>query len=783
MSSWSQTTIYVNQSIGNDSNIGINLVNVPPGTGPKKTIQAAVNAISFGGTVIVTDNATYYEQIVITNKQVHLQTTANPTLEAPTNLNKCASCVILTFGNGSTNSSVTGFKFRLDASKLRRAVFIAPNVRNIQIQNNDFDDFTPTNTTGYPGSSPNNRVMLIDMINNSSAQIVNNILSLDEQATCNANARAINMVLTSSLNGGTVIRNNQIRCIGTQDIALDIAGRTTIESNVFSGGQVAVQVFTADSTTNAPGGVSIKGNTFNDTYQLGERIHVQLRDCRYLAPVFVTVDSNTFHLGVNARTGIDVQGSREVFLTRNTFYSTGNQYNFILVDNRVNSSSPYGRPTGVTIWGNQFLANHSGNAITFKKNSSGNDYVNVILTGPQPNVYSNSIDYFIDCQANLGSIVQYISADISSNQFPLSDNFAIEDKIIHRLDDNTGINTRPVITWIPKNVWVTNTTIGGNNESIQYAIDAIPTGSNDCVVNIKSGFYSADPLITINKPLTFFPENGTTIQGNLNVNLPFSSTAVTQAGTFNFNGSNFTVTNGDWNLNGKNIIFSSSSLLAESPGQTIKGDSGYIQISRVLNGPSNTNVGGFGARVTSGASWGMTTVRRGHAEQTTIATGSIKRYFDIIPTNNSNLNATLQFNYDHSELNGFTAGTLNLHKSDNGGLTYSNVGGTNGVSSITLTGIQSMGRWTASSNYQAPQIQILTAQPHCQGDTVHLRLNNGGYSSFLWSNGQTTSQIAVTQSGSYWCITQHPNGITDTSDTVTINFLPLPNATISASGP
>jgi hypothetical protein len=93
--------------------------------------------------------------------------------------------------------------------------------------------------------------------------------------------------------------------------------------------------------------------------------------------------------------------------------------------------------------------------------------------------------------------------------------------------------------------------------------------------------------------------------------------------------------------------------------------SGYIQVAGTLNGPSSANLGNLGAMITSPANLGVTTIRRGHAIQTGVSgsNNSIRRYFDIIPTNNQNLKATLRFFYFDAELNGIPEATLNQYKS------------------------------------------------------------------------------------------------------------------------
>ncbi|MBN9380469.1 MAG: hypothetical protein J0H74_06875 [Chitinophagaceae bacterium] len=80
---------------------------------------------------------------------------------------------------------------------------------------------------------------------------------------------------------------------------------------------------------------------------------------------------------------------------------------------------------------------------------------------------------------------------------------------------------------------------------------------------------------------------------------------------------------------------------------------GTINKTVLLNAPAAVNPGNIGVEITSAANLGSTLIKRGHVQQTTPGGGlSIDRYFDIVPTNNSALNATLKFYYFDNELAG-----------------------------------------------------------------------------------------------------------------------------------
>lgn len=157
---------------------------------------------------------------------------------------------------------------------------------------------------------------------------------------------------------------------------------------------------------------------------------------------------------------------------------------------------------------------------------------------------------------------------------------------------------------------------------------------------------------------------------------------------------------GDLDLSGSVLTISPTGFLKETAGNTVKGSSGYMTTTRTLNAPSGLNVGGFGAVLTTSANLGSTEIRRGHAVQSGLSGNtSILRYYDILPSTNTGLNATLTFNYDDSELNGKVEAGMGLFSSTNSGTTWTSRGGTVNISAntVTLSGLASFSRWSLSS--------------------------------------------------------------------------------------
>lgn len=151
----------------------------------------------------------------------------------------------------------------------------------------------------------------------------------------------------------------------------------------------------------------------------------------------------------------------------------------------------------------------------------------------------------------------------------------------------------------------------------------------------------------------------------------------------------------DLNLNGQAVSFGNTGFLSEG-SYRICGSGGTTSATQTLNNISSYDAGGLGAVITTTANMGSTAVTRGHSQQLSGSNKSILRYYDIAPTNNTSLNATLVFRYNDNELNGITEANLTLFKSTNSGTTWTMMGGTvnTTANTVTLGGITSFSRWT-----------------------------------------------------------------------------------------
>lgn len=165
------------------------------------------------------------------------------------------------------------------------------------------------------------------------------------------------------------------------------------------------------------------------------------------------------------------------------------------------------------------------------------------------------------------------------------------------------------------------------------------------------------------------------------------------------------ISDGDCELNGFTIdLGTSGSLSGESNTQRIYGATGAITAQRTLNAPAAVNVAGTGCEITSGANMGVTTVIRRHDIYSTVYGSSIERNFDISPTTNTGLNATLRFHYFENELNGLTEAILVSNRSTNSGTNWTDEGGTAnaGADYQTTATIDAFSLWTLSHTTVLP---------------------------------------------------------------------------------
>lgn len=138
---------------------------------------------------------------------------------------------------------------------------------------------------------------------------------------------------------------------------------------------------------------------------------------------------------------------------------------------------------------------------------------------------------------------------------------------------------------------------------------------------------------------------------------------------------------------------------------------GEVWTTAILNSPLSANPGNLGAFITSTQNLGTVVLKRGHQSQTigNGITSSILRYYDISPTNNTDLNATVRLTYFESELNTLPENSLVLWRSTNNQQWSNQMFTARDLAAnwVEKNSIASFSRWTLSTANTALPVQLL----------------------------------------------------------------------------
>jgi hypothetical protein len=185
-------------------------------------------------------------------------------------------------------------------------------------------------------------------------------------------------------------------------------------------------------------------------------------------------------------------------------------------------------------------------------------------------------------------------------------------------------------------------------------------------------------------------------------------------------------TSGFLNLNGSDVDLGNSGHLdGEQENTRVIGPNGGAVLFNVnLNAPTNSNPANLGIFITSNQNLGNVTIRRGHQSQVIPTTNnSVLRYYDILPANNVNLNATLRFTYFNGELNGLDENVLGFYRTSDQ-VTWSGLGFTardTTINFIERTGLVTFARFTVSGNFNFPlPVQFTLFNLKCESGKVLL---------------------------------------------------------------
>ncbi|HAR19108.1 MAG TPA: hypothetical protein DCR46_00480, partial [Cytophagales bacterium] len=294
---------------------------------------------------------------------------------------------------------------------------------------------------------------------------------------------------------------------------------------------------------------------------------------------------------------------------------------------------------------------------------------------------------------------------------------------------NTGIKT-----------W----TLGGTrNVNGNVTIGGTLALSGNQTVNLKGDFTNngtfrqGTAMLTFNNPLAdqyLLGDSASSFQ-NLTVQKASGKKLILAGQKDVLVNGNLAIVLGSILTNGNTLTLGGTATLMEAAGQTVVGN---LSTTRMLNENLSNSFGGIGLEITAnGASLGNTAVFRvtGQAISNN-STSSIKRYFTIIPNQNSGLNCSLKFSYDStSELNGQNASELGLYQSSSPFTIWTDQGGLIDRNAITLSGITEFGRFTASD------IAHQIGQPTL--DSVPISFCAGTIAILKGSNLRNTTMVGI----------------------------------------
>jgi len=169
------------------------------------------------------------------------------------------------------------------------------------------------------------------------------------------------------------------------------------------------------------------------------------------------------------------------------------------------------------------------------------------------------------------------------------------------------------------------------------------------------------------------------------------------------------------------------------------------------------------------------------------STTSIAVPVTVNPAPNANIFPGTSVNVCAGSSVTLSTGTAAAYAWSNGATTPTISVNAAGSFSVTLTGSNGCTATSAATTVtltSLPTANITTsgATSICQGSSVSLSATSGTGYTYLWSNGATTQTINATASGAY-SVTVSNNGCSATSAATSVNVIPTPTASITASGP
>ncbi|MEM6725009.1 MAG: T9SS type A sorting domain-containing protein, partial [Bacteroidota bacterium] len=189
--------------------------------------------------------------------------------------------------------------------------------------------------------------------------------------------------------------------------------------------------------------------------------------------------------------------------------------------------------------------------------------------------------------------------------------------------------------------------------------------------------------------------------------------------------------NNNLDLNGQDLTLGSNgTIIGESGNAYIFGTLGGEIVKTVaLSQPAAENPGNIGVEISSLADLGNTTIRRGHQAQLVNGNPGILRYYDISPTNNSGLDATILFYYLDPELNGNAENELAASRF-NGNFWEVNVVDSAYVNLdfVATSGVDAFSTWTLSADRALP-VELVQFNAYLKPDRT------------VWLSWETATEI------------------------------------------
>ncbi|MEO1628112.1 MAG: hypothetical protein AAFV25_23385, partial [Bacteroidota bacterium] len=165
--------------------------------------------------------------------------------------------------------------------------------------------------------------------------------------------------------------------------------------------------------------------------------------------------------------------------------------------------------------------------------------------------------------------------------------------------------------------------------------------------------------------------------------------------------------NGHLDLHGDTITLGDNgSVEGEGPGRMLIGpNGGVIQMRLDLNAPQNDCPGNLGFCISSDQNLGSTLVQRSHVPQSFNGANGIERCYRVLPSNNSDLMASISLGYLESELNGNTEADLGPWRQDSSFWYNPSFATPNaGLNYVTVDSINFLSEWTLAD--AAPKVDV-----------------------------------------------------------------------------